>query len=249
MKTARIILLFPLALARLISVLIITACTGLTGWLWLRTCGFSPRLQKWTMRSWGKSVLFICGIMVKKNDIPQIAHFILMPNHISYIDIFIVAAYTPAALIGKSELQKWPFLRLGAKLTNSVFVDRSDLQSLLSTMNRIKASVKNEIPVALFPEGTTHKGPYTKPFKNGSFKVASDAGIPVIPMAIYYKDKDDAWVEKDTFIGHFLKQMSKPVTRASVSYGKPVKNNDYSILRKETRKQIDLMIGRLIKER
>ena len=151
-------------------IIIISLYVGLIGWLWLKIYGFSRRLQNWSMQTWGKSILFVCGIKTSKNKIPEDQHFILMPNHRSYIDIFILAAYTPAALIGKAELKKWPFLKLGAMLTNSIFVARSELQSLISTMNKIKSSVEKKIPVALFPEGTTYKGPLTKAFKNGSFK-------------------------------------------------------------------------------
>ncbi|MFW6275862.1 MAG: lysophospholipid acyltransferase family protein, partial [bacterium] len=178
MKTARIILLFPLALFRLIAVFMISMCVGFAGWCWLKLFGFSRRLQNWSMRTWGRSILFICGIKVSGNELPKTTHFILMPNHRSYVDIFIVAALTPAAFVGKAELKKWPFLKLGAKLTNSIFVSRADLQSRVSTMHKIKDSVSRKIPVTLFPEGTTSKGPLTKPFKNGSFKIATDTKIP-----------------------------------------------------------------------
>ena len=171
-----------------------------------------------------------------------------MPNHRGYLDIFIIAAYTPAAFIGKAELKSWPAIRQGFRLTNSIFVDRSDLRSLITTMNKIKTSVSNGIPVVVFPEGTTYKGPYTGPFKKGSFKIAADTYIPVIPVAIHYIDQDDAWVGNDTFIGHFFRQLSKPLTRISVRYGNPVISKDYRILKDETRKQIDLMLENLINE-
>ena len=109
-------------------------------------------------------------------------------------------------------------------------------------MNKIKASVNQNIPVTLFPEGTTYKGPLTKPFKNGSFKIAAELSIPVIPMAINYKDKEDAWVDKDTFIGHFFRQMCKPVSKVYLRYGSPVINKDYKLLQNEIREQIDKML-------
>ena len=168
-----------------------------------------------------------------------------MPNHRSYIDIFIVAGLTPAAMVGKAELKKWPFGKLGAKVTNSILVDRSEIKSKLITMHKIKESVNQNIPVALFPEGTTYKGPLTKPFKNGSFKIAADTGIQVIPMAICYKDKNDAWVGNDTFLGHFFRQMGKPISKVYIRYGSPVNNADYKILQEKVKSQIDKMLGDL----
>ena len=84
-----------------------------------------------------------------------------MPNHRSYIDIFIVTALTPAAMVGKAELKKWPLGNLGVKLTGSILVDRSEIKSLIHTMNRIKETIHQGIPVILFPEGTTYIGPLT----------------------------------------------------------------------------------------
>jgi len=244
-KTARIILFSPLALVRLLFILVVSGFVVVIGWVWLQLFGFSRKLQNWSMRTWGKSILFACGIKIDKNNIPENSHFILMPNHRGYLDIFIVAALTPAAFVAKAELKKWPFLKTGAKLTNTIFVSRSELQSLIATMNKIKASVKKGIPVALFPEGTSFKGPLTKPFKKGSFKIAAETGIPVIPMAIHFEDENDAWVDNDTFIGHFFRQMGKPVTRVTISYGNPLTGTDYQILRQETRKQIDLMLQKM----
>ena len=242
MKTARIILLSPLALVRLLFILVVSGFVVVIGWVWLQLFGFSRKLQNWSMRTWGKSILFVCGIKIDKTNIPENSHFILMPNHRGYLDIFIIAALTPATFVAKAELKKWPFLKTGAKLTNTLFVSRSELQSLIATMNKIKASVKKEIPVALFPEGTSFKGPLTKPFKKGSFKIAAETGIPVIPMAIHFEDENDAWVDNDTFIGHFLRQMGKLFTKVKIRYGKPLKCSDYKVLQQETREQIDSML-------
>lgn len=246
MKSFQIILFSPLALFRLLFTLVISALVVVIGWVWLQLFGFSRKLQNWSMHTWGKSILWLCGIKINKNQIPENPQFILMPNHRSYLDIFIVAALTPAAFVAKAELKKWPFLKTGAKLTNTIFVSRSELQSLIATMNKIKASVNQLIPVALFPEGTSYKGPLTKPFKNGSFKIAADSGIPIIPMAIHFKDENDAWVDDDTFVGHFFRQMGKPVTHVTIRYGKPLTSNNYKNLQQETRQQIDEMLKEII---
>ena len=245
MKIFRIIFLFPLALFRLIYVLFISGYVVFIGWFWLRFFGFSRRLQQWVMRTWGKSIMFIWGIKVDKNELPKNGNFILMPNHRSYIDIFIVAGLTPAALVGKAELKKWPFGKLGAKVTNSILVDRKEIKSMMKTMNKIKKSVSQGIPVTLFPEGTTYKGPLTKSFKNGSFKIAADTQIPVIPMAIHYKDIEDAWVGKDTFLGHVFRQMGKPFSKVHIRYGEPVSSSNYGELQTEVKKRIDKMLKEL----
>jgi len=149
-------------------------------------------------------------------------------------------------MVGKEELKKWPFGKLGVKVTNSILVDRSEIKSLVKTMNKIKATVNQGIPVILFPEGTTHIGPLTKPFKNGSFQIAANANIPVIPMAIHYKDRNDAWVGNDTLLRHFFAQMGKPVTKVFIQYGSPISDSDYKQIQQQTKTQIDLMLQQII---
>jgi len=246
MKILRIVFLFPLALIRLIFVFFMSGYVVTIGFIWMKLFGFSQRLQHWVMQTWGKSILFFLGIKVYMDEIPKNKKFILMPNHRSYIDIFIVAALTPAAMVAKAEIRKWPFGKLGVKVTNSILVDRSEIKSLVKTMHQIKASVDKGIPVVLFPEGTSFKGPLTKPFKNGSFKIAADTKIPVIPMAIHYKDENDAWVGNDTFLVHFFRQMGKPVSKVFVEYGVPVSDTDHKKLQLETRNQIDFMLQKII---
>ena len=173
---------------------------------------------------------------------PKQTNYILMPNHRSYLDIFVVGGLSPSGMVAKAELGNWPFLRMAMKTTGSVLVDRKDSKSLLGTMGKIKNSVTNGIPVTLFPEGTTYKGPLTKTFKNGSFKIASNTGIPVIPMAIEYRDKNDAWVDDDTFIAHFFRQMGKPITYVTIRYGSPLTDPDHEKLRNATKDQIENML-------
>ncbi len=180
------------------------------------------------------------------NSIPENMNFILMANHRSYLDIFIVARYTPSALVAKAEVKNWPLIKTGAKLTKIIFVSRNEMKSLVETMRKIKESINQGIPVAVFPEGTSTKGPLTKSFKNGSFQIASETKIPVIPMAIHYKDEKDSWIDDDTFVGHFFRQMSKPVTKVYIRYGTPVISPDFKILQQETRNQIDKMLQDLI---
>ncbi len=245
MKTARIILLFPLALFRLILIIAISFIVAYAGWISLKLFGFSRKLLERTLRAWGKSILFVCGIKVDKNKKPDTEQYILMANHRSYLDIFIISAFTPSAFVAKSELQRWPFIKTGGKITGIIFVSREELKSLVSTMKKIEATIAGNIPVTLFPEGTTFKGPLTKPFKNGSFKIAAEGGFPVIPVAIHYKDEKDAWVDDDTFIGHFFRQMSKPFTLVTVRYGEPLTSTDYAELRDKTKEQINSMLQKI----
>jgi 1-acyl-sn-glycerol-3-phosphate acyltransferase len=61
-------------------------------------------------------------------------------------------------------------------------------------------------------------------------------------MAIHYKDVNDAWVDKDTFVGHFFRQLSKPITKVYIRYGEPVIDEDYKLLQDKTKNSIETML-------
>lgn len=246
MKILRTVFLFPLAFFRLLLIVLVSFYVVVVGWIWLKIFGFSKKLQNWVLQTWGKSSIFILGIKIKRNNLPGLENFILMPNHRSYLDIFIVAALIPAAMVAKAELKNWPLGKVGIKITNSILVDRSEIKSLVKTMNKIKESVQKGIPVILFPEGGTYIGPLTKPFKNGSFQIAADLNIPVIPMAINYDDVDDAWVGNNTFIKHFFYQMGKPVTKVDIRFGTPVSGSEYKQIQNQVKDQINTMLLNVI---
>ncbi len=242
MQILKRILGYPLAFVRLLLLLLATFIITSIGWIRVVLFGFNRRLQYWVLSKWGKSLCFILGIRIDRNELPENDNFILMPNHRSYLDIFIFTGLTPSSMVGKAELRKWPFGKVATKIGNLILVDRSNSRSLIRTMGEIKNSVSQGIPVTLFPEGTTYKGPLTKNFKSGSFKIATETRIPVIPGAIEYRDKNDAWVGDDTFVGHFFRQMGKPVTHVKVRFGQPLTETDHNKLREQTKGEIETML-------
>ena len=70
----------------------------------------------------------------------------------------------------------------------------------------------------------------------------------MIPLAIHYKDVNDAWVGKETFLPHFFRQMGKPVTKVYLKYGSPVSDSDYKNIQNQIQNQIDSMLTQIISE-
>ncbi|MCF8359000.1 MAG: 1-acyl-sn-glycerol-3-phosphate acyltransferase [Prolixibacteraceae bacterium] len=196
-----------------------------------------------SQRLWGKTCLFLLGFVVKKNKMPVLPTYMFMANHRSYIDIFLVAAYSRSAFVAKAELLKWPVLGLAFKSVKAIMVNRDDLRSQLGTLKKIQQSVENGISISIFPEGTTSEGPGTIAFKNGSFKIAAELGIPVIPCAIAYNDRKHAWVGNDTFIPHFFRQMWKPFSTVHIRFDQPLKEAGFSTLKKKCHESINKMLG------
>lgn len=108
---------------------------------------------------------------------------------------------------------------LAAKLAKVIFVDRNNAQSRKKSREKISETLKEGISVIVFPEGTSYAGPGILAFKPGTFELAADNNISVVPVAIEYDDTSDAWVGDDTFIRHFIQTFKKPTVRVTISFG------------------------------
>lgn len=92
-------------------------------------------------------------------------------NHISWIDITVLAKVLPASFIAKHEVAGWPLIGLLAKLQRSVFIER---RARRTADHRDEMTVRLERGdnLILFPEGTSSDGIHVLPFKSAFFSLA-----------------------------------------------------------------------------
>jgi 1-acyl-sn-glycerol-3-phosphate acyltransferase len=117
--------------------------------------------------------------------------------------------------VGKKEVESWLIGYL-CKISGVILLIEKILK-VDKTPEKIKAALIKGYSVINFPEGTTHILPTTK-FNFGSFAMATKIKAAVIPIAIDYKVKTDAFVDDDTFIPHFIKCFGKRHTDIKMTY-------------------------------
>lgn len=113
------------------------------------------------------------------------ATFVVVPNHQSLVDALAVARL-PREMkwLGKEEVFKVPLLGWAFHLAGHVPVDRTDKVSGSAALARLRRYLDAGIPVGLFAEGTRSRDGSLRPFRAGPFKLAVDAGVPIVPVAI-----------------------------------------------------------------
>jgi 1-acyl-sn-glycerol-3-phosphate acyltransferase len=111
--------------------------------------------------------------------------YVVVPNHQSLVDALAVACL-PANLkwIGKRSAFQLPWLGWAFSLAGYVPVLRSDRADGRRALERLRRYLAEGVPVGLFAEGTRSRDGQLKDFKAGPFKLAIEAGVPVIPVAI-----------------------------------------------------------------
>lgn len=113
------------------------------------------------------------------------ATFVVVPNHRSMVDALAIARL-PREMkwLGKEEAFRIPWLGWAFRIAGYVPVVRSDRGSGATALARLRRYLEAGIPVGLFAEGTRSRDGTLRPFRPGPFKLAIDAGVPVVPVAI-----------------------------------------------------------------
>ena len=106
-----------------------------------------------------------------------------------------------------------PFFRLPALL---------DPAERVMTLRRIHALLAHGAPVLNFPEGTTTRGASVAPFWRGSFGVAQRLDVPVVPVALRYRDPELAWCGQATFLPHYWRTVRRPRLEVALRFGPPM---------------------------
>ncbi len=107
-------------------------------------------------------------------------------NHQSMIDIptLFVALRVPLRFVVKRELGSVPFLGWYVAAMGMVFIDRGVRGRAVRSLRRVTDILRAGNSVACFPEGTRSRDGSIGPFKSGSFAMAIEAGVPVVPVAL-----------------------------------------------------------------
>jgi 1-acyl-sn-glycerol-3-phosphate acyltransferase len=141
----------------------------------------------WCARTWSRLILITTGVRVtvvgaERLD-PQ-RSYVLASNHQSIYDIPILFASLPLQLriVAKASLGAIPFLGWHLQRTGHLLVDRK--KPGVSIIEKMRRLVSESRSLIVFPEGTRSVDGRVARFKKGSFVVAIDAGLPVVPVSI-----------------------------------------------------------------
>lgn len=138
---------------------------------------------------WGPIVCAVCGIKLTvrgAQNIKKSSGNIYVANHTSLLDIAVLVTAIPLPLyfVAKNELKKVPILGQYMFLLGHIFVDRKNKDRAMLSMREAAAKINQGKNVITFPEGTRSKDGKIQPFKKGTFVIAKEGNIDIIPIGI-----------------------------------------------------------------
>jgi 1-acyl-sn-glycerol-3-phosphate acyltransferase len=111
--------------------------------------------------------------------------YVVVSNHESFSDILLLSLLPwEMKWLSKAEIMRIPFLGWCMRLAGDIPVWRGKVESARDAMARSLEVLQQRVSVMIFPEGTRSKTGEMLPFKDGAFRLAISAGVPVLPLVV-----------------------------------------------------------------
>ena len=156
-----------------------------------RSAGAWRTFRRAVLRRWGRASLAILGCRATVRGAPPSGPFLLVSNHLSYVDILLLSAFAPGRFVSKAEIRDWPLAGAMCRTVDIIFVDRGRRRDVTRVGSQIAEALAGGDSVILFPEGTSTPGDAVATLKPSLLAPAAAAGVPVDWAVLRYETPED----------------------------------------------------------
>jgi 1-acyl-sn-glycerol-3-phosphate acyltransferase len=218
----KIIRSFFSALWVLLTMIILASIGLLVVWFTPNTVFILSRFWSWLIF---KGLFGVTVEYSGRENVPEGQSYIFVANHQSAFDIplLILGNKSPTRFLAKKELTRIPLFGWCMKAMGHIIIDRQNIHQARAGLARALERLKKErLSIIAFPEGTRSKDGNLSLFKKGTFILAIESGLPVVPVTI--SGAYDVFPKKKWFY-------NKGILR--VHFHPPIETTPYTVERKE----------------
>lgn len=191
-------------------------------YLWIKLCYYASHVDRYTEEQHQKMLKYIVkraniggNVTIKSTgveNLPKENGFMFFPNHQGMYDILAIMDVCPVpfSVVAKKELANIQFLKQVFACVRAKMLDRENVRSAMKTIQEVTEEVKNGRNYIIFAEGTRSKNGNTLgEFKGGSFKSATKAKFPIVPVALIdsFKPFDSDTIDETIVQVHILEPL------------------------------------------
>lgn len=148
--------------------------------------GRAARLR--VQQRWSRRLLALLGVRLRvSGGTPQPGELVVA-NHVSWLDIFVICAVRPGVFVAKADVRAWPLVGWVCERSGALFMARGSSRAAHGARARIAAALADGATVVVFPEGTTTDGRGVLPFHSALLQGALDVAAATRPLALRYVD-------------------------------------------------------------
>jgi 1-acyl-sn-glycerol-3-phosphate acyltransferase len=191
-------------------------------------------------RLWGRAM---CAILSVRRDVegpvPREGVFLVASNHVSYLDILVLASLYPSLFLAKREIASWPVFGWIARGAGTLFIDREQAKDVVRAGREMSDRLQLGLPLTIFPEGRSSRGAQILPFQPSMLEAAARAGVPCWAASISYEtpgatlppSRTICWYDSESLLTHFPRMVGLKAVVARVRFSDvPVRSGDRKVL-------------------
>ncbi len=199
------------------------------------------------LRNICRSLLWLMGARVQTHGPAPRAPFVLVSNHLSYVDILLLASQLDTVFVSKYEVANWPVLGVLCRAMGTVFLKRESRRDLARVLDEMNDHLERDCGIIFFPEGTSTNGDGVLEFRPSLLEIAVRLRQPVAYASLRYSTlagqpaAEDVvcWWGDAPFASHFLRLLSMPGFKAELFFGaQPIASTDRKTLAHELREAV-----------
>lgn len=204
-------------------------------------------------RHWNNGLMGLLNIKILSTGAApnlSVQNMMLVANHVSWLDIYLLNAIRPVKFVSKVEVRSWPVVGWLASKTGTLFIDRSKRQDTARINNEMSVVLQKGGCLGVFPEGTTSNGSILRPFHASLLQPAVLSQSQVWPVAIRYTHRDGSpnmapvFIDELTFIASLSMILRQPVIYAELQFLPPIPAHGKA--RRELAKDAESAIARAL---
>ncbi|HUX92064.1 MAG TPA: lysophospholipid acyltransferase family protein [Gallionellaceae bacterium] len=183
-------------------------------------------------RRWNGGLMAILNIRIRiRGTVPDLSerNVMLVANHVSWLDIYLLNAVKPARFVSKVEVRSWPVVGWLAIKMGTLFIDRTKRHDTARVNHEVSDVLSNGGCIAVFPEGTTSNGSMLRPFHASLLQPAVHSNSQLWPAAIRYTHADGslnlapAYVDELSFGDSLASILSQAIIYAELEFLPPIR--------------------------
>lgn len=211
---------------------------------------FVQQVQRWYQRS---CKLVGLTLVVEQGEVIN-GPVLLVSNHISWLDIPVIASVCTPRFLSKSEVRRWPLIGWAAEQLHTLFIHRGNHSAAEAASAAIVEGLQQQDRILIFPEGTTSDGQGIGFFYPRLFGAAIACEAPVQPIVIHYTDDNSdghtsklaAFIGKQTLVQNLWGLLGSRNLTAHVYIMQPVTTTEAGLTRKALAAQTQASVQQVL---
>ena len=183
--------------------------------------------RTWMFRKWSRMMARVMGMKIEVKGRPPRPPFFLVTNHLSYIDILLLATQLDCLFVARSDLSSWPVLGHLATRMKTIYIDRNLRKDVVRVNQLLDEALADGEGIVVFPEGTSSAGAQVSPFKPSLLELAVQRNQPISYASLSYRTSAGespahlavCWWADMGFADHLIELLKLPGFNATLAFG------------------------------